>query len=151
MTRHVEFFAAVASNDIAQVRQFLSSDPTLIRAKDPDGATALHVAAEQGHRDIVRLLLDAGAEINARDDRFGATPTGWAIEYLREQGGLLAVEVEDTLFAIRERDARWVRRLLARWPALVKATDAQGKALSQHATESGDEEIARLFNCGGGA
>ena len=49
------------------------------------------------------------------------------------------------LFAIRERDVRWVRRLLGRSPALAKATDARGKALSQHARESGDEEIARLF------
>jgi hypothetical protein len=145
MTRHVEFFAAVASRDTARVREFLSSDPTLVRARDDEGATPLHLAAEQGHRDVVKLLLEAGADINARDDRFGATPTGWAIEYLREQGGLLAVEIEDMLFAIRERDVRWVRRLLARWPALAKARDAQGKALSQHATESGDDEIARLF------
>ena len=54
-------------------------------------------------------------------------------------------EIEDMLFAIRERDVRWVRRLLARWPALAAAKDAQGKAVPQHATESGDDEIARLF------
>jgi hypothetical protein len=49
------------------------------------------------------------------------------------------------LFAIREGDVRWVRRLLARRPALAGATDTWGKPLSQYADESGHEEIARLF------
>jgi hypothetical protein len=55
------------------------------------------------------------------------------------------VEVEDMLFAIRERDARWVRRLLAYRPALIEARDAAGKALSDHAAECGSDEIARLL------
>ena len=140
-----EFFTAVQSGDTGRVRALLTSDPALSRAKDADGATALHYATEHGRREIVQLLLEHGADINARDDRFHATPTGWAIEYLRGLGGLQAVEIEDVLFAIRERDVRWVRRLLARWPALGKATDLQGKALAQHARESGHVELAGLF------
>jgi hypothetical protein len=145
MSKSEEFFTAIQSGDTGRVRELLTSDPALVRVKDAEGATALHYAAEHGHREIVKLLRERGADINARDDRFHATPTGWAIEYLRGLGGLQAVEIEDVLFAIRERDIRWVRRLLARWPALGKATDLQGKALSQHASESGHEEIARLF------
>lgn len=145
MSKSGEFFTAIQSGDTGRVRELLTSDPALVRVKDAEGATALHYAAEHGHREIVKLLLERGADINARDDRFHATPTGWAIEYLRGLGGLQAVEIEDVLFAIRERDIRWVRRLLARWPALGKVTDLQGKALSQHASESGHEEIARLF------
>jgi hypothetical protein len=34
---------------------------------------------------------------------------------------------------------------LTRLPALALARDAQGKALSQHAIESGNDEITRLF------
>jgi hypothetical protein len=143
--RSDEFFTAVQSGNTGRVRELLASDPALAREKDAEGATALHHATEHGQREIVKLLLQSGADINTRDDRFHATPTGWAIEYLRGLGGLQAVEIEDMLFAIRERDARWVRRLLVRWPALVQATDLQGQALSQLASESGDEEIARLF------
>ena len=32
-----------------------------------DGKLALHVAAVKGHSDIVRVLLDAGADVNAAD------------------------------------------------------------------------------------
>jgi len=145
MSESAEFFAAVKSADMARVRELLVSDPALVRATDDEGATALHHAAERGHRDVVRLLLENGATVNARDDRFDATPMGWAVEYLRGLGGLLAVEIEDMLFAIREGDVRWVRRLLARRDALAGATDAWGKPLSEYATECGNEEIAHLF------
>ncbi len=140
-----ELFAAVQSGDTGRVRELLTSDPALVRVKDKDGATALHYATLNGYREIVALLLKNGADINTRDDRFDATPTGWAIEYLRDAGGLLAIEIEDVLFAIRENDVRWVRRLLTRLPTLAKARDAQGKTLSAFATESGNEEIARMF------
>jgi len=56
----------------------------LANLKDESGATPLHYAAIHGHRQIVRLLLERGADINATDSRFGANPAGWAIEYLRD-------------------------------------------------------------------
>ena len=55
------------------------------------------------------------------------------------------MEVDDLLFAIRQTDVPWVRRLLTRLPALAQARDAHGKPISEHATESGNAEIARLF------
>jgi hypothetical protein len=142
---NAEFFEAIKSRDITQVRRILASNPDDAGARDSDGATALHHATEIGDREIVAVLLDSGADINARDDRHHATPTGWAIEYLRESGGLLAMEIDDVLFAIRENDTRWVRRFITRLPALAKAKDARGEPLAQHAAESGNEEISGLF------
>jgi hypothetical protein len=91
------------------------------------------------------LLLVNGADINARDDRFNANPAGWAIDYLREGGGLLAIEIEDAISTVRDNDLRWVQWLLTRLPNLTQARDAQRKALSQHPDESGNDEIAPLF------
>ena len=48
---------------------------------DKSGANPLHYAALNGHRDIVRLLVERGANVNSTDGEFGATPAGWAIEY----------------------------------------------------------------------
>jgi hypothetical protein len=140
-----QLFAAVKSGDTGHVRQLLASDSTSVTAKDNEGATALHYAALQGHREIVALLLEHGADINARDEEFHATPAGWAIEYLREAGGLLGIEIEDVLFAIHENDVRWVRRFLTRLPALARAADLGGKPLAAHAAASSNPEIARLF------
>jgi hypothetical protein len=145
-----ELFSAVASADAARVRELLAADPGAAHANDDQGATPLHYAAFNGCRDIAELLLQRGADVNARDGRFGATPAGWAIEYLREAGGLLGIEIEDVLFAMREHDVRWVRRFLMRLPALARAKDAQGKPLAQHAAESGHDEIAGLFATGRG-
>jgi hypothetical protein len=145
MTGSAEFFDAVASGDVERVRRQLARDPGLVRIRDADGATALHHAAFLGHREIVTLLHDHGADINARDHRHDATPSGWAIHYLRELGGLLAIEIEDALFAIRAGDLVWARRLIIRHPALVKATDAHEKSLAEHARESGNPAIAELF------
>ena len=140
-----ELFSAVAAGDADRVRELLASDPAAATSRDNEGATPLHHATLNGHRDIVALLLRNGADINARDSRFNATPAGWAIEYLREEGGLLAMEIEDVLFAIRENDVRWVQRFLTRLPTLAQARDARGKALWQYAAESRKDEIVRLF------
>ena len=138
------FFSEVERGDLETVRAMVSAAPKLARARDATGATALHIAALQGHRTVVELLLASGAEVNARDDEFGATPAGWAIEYLREHGALLGVEIEDALFAIRRGDAELVERLVTRHPALRSAVDREGTPLAEHADAS-DAAIGQLF------
>jgi ankyrin repeat protein len=40
--------------------------------------TALHEAALRGHRELVDLLLELGADPTAHDPLYDATPAGWA-------------------------------------------------------------------------
>src|SRR5260370_37295144 len=119
---------AIKLRDVNQVRMILDDDVELVRAYDETGATALHYAAFDGLREIAQLLLDRGAEINSRDSQFGATPAGWAIEYLRERGGYLAIELQDLAYAIEFGDARWVARFLERFPALRQGKGVNGKS-----------------------
>ena len=144
--REDALFEAIRSGHVAGVRELLKSNPQSVNLRDSRGATPLHYATEIGTREIVRALLDAGAEINARDLEFGATPAGWAIEYLRERGAVLGMEIEDAVHAIGKRDHALVERYLQRLPALRNAVDRGGKALSDHAASSGSPEIVRLFN-----
>lgn len=44
---------------------------------------------------IARLAGSDQGQGFSRDDRFGATPAGWATEYLRGAGGLLSIEIDD--------------------------------------------------------
>jgi uncharacterized protein len=48
-----------------------------VNATEPDGATALHWAAQADHLDIVRLLLTNGARVNVTN-RYGVTPLSLA-------------------------------------------------------------------------
>jgi hypothetical protein len=47
---------------------------------DKDKVTALHRASMGGHPDAVRVLLRHGADVNAVDGMFAASPLIWAVE-----------------------------------------------------------------------
>src|SRR5262249_5793585 len=56
----------------------------LDRGLDPNrpdwlGKTLLHACAENGDRSVAAVLLDAGADINARDIEFSGTPLAAAV------------------------------------------------------------------------
>jgi hypothetical protein len=139
------FLEAAKRGDVDTVRALLSQDEGLARREDARGATALHHAAFGGHRAVVQLLVERGANVNARDGKFGATPAGWAIEYLRELGGFPGNELADFAHAIRRGDLYWVQRWLERFPNLRHAADHDGVPFSRLAAECGNAEIAALF------
>jgi ankyrin repeat protein len=54
--------------------------------------TALHMTIESGAIEIARLLLDAGADPNIRDDKYHATALGWAEFFGRQDFAILISE-----------------------------------------------------------
>jgi Ankyrin repeats (3 copies) len=150
MNKLTQLIEAAKQGAVEDVKVLLDSHPELINMKDELGATALHYAAFDGHCAVVHLLVQHGAEINAIDDKFGATPTGWAIEYLREMGGFLAIELDDFAFAIRRKDVDWVSRFLKRFPGLRYASDKQGIPFRLLADQCESPEIKGLFDSDAG-
>jgi glutaminase len=55
---------------------------------DYDGRTALHLAASEGHEQIIAYLIDKGVDLNPRD-RWGNTPLNDAYKEKHEQTILL--------------------------------------------------------------
>jgi len=102
-------------------------------------------AALNSHQQMAGLLIEQGAEINSRDDKFGAIPAGWAIEHLREKGAYLAIELADLAYAIQLEDAKWVARFLERFPGLRTANDPDGISFQQLARASGNRAIIKFF------
>lgn len=136
---------AVRRGESARVEAMLDTNAELAEQRDKTGATALHYAAMEGRREIARLLIERGADVNSADGEFGATPSGWAIEYLRELGGHLGIELDDLAYAIEQGDVRWAARFLRRFPSLRQDRHTNGKSFRQLARESGHREIAKLF------
>jgi ankyrin repeat protein len=67
---------AAERGDVSAVKAFLAEghDPNVF---DDLSFTPLHYAAREEHLHIIRLLLDAGADVNAHDEsRIGDTPLG---------------------------------------------------------------------------
>ena len=64
----VDIFSAASLGRHPQVEAFLRDDPTLLHAKRRMGGyRPLHCAAECGHPEIVRRLIQLGAEVDARN------------------------------------------------------------------------------------
>lgn len=62
------YFTQLTSGDLSGVTSQLEADPFLANVRNPDGdawdeSTPLHAAAKHGHLAIVKLLVEAGAEV----------------------------------------------------------------------------------------
>jgi ankyrin repeat protein len=88
---------AVSKNNLIALRWLLAHG-IAINAKRSIwdcNSTALHMTVESGAMDVARMLLEAGADPNIRDDKFDATALGWAeyfgrqdfVELIRAKGG----------------------------------------------------------------
>ena len=66
MTDLPPIFAAAVAGDVDQVRLLLDSSPLLVAERLPGSeSTPLHEAAWHGRAEVIRLLLDRGADVNA--------------------------------------------------------------------------------------
>ncbi len=58
------------------VECLLAAEPHLVNARDEDEGTALHAAADNGHRDVINVLIARGADPSLTD---GKGRTAWDI------------------------------------------------------------------------
>lgn len=74
--QHKQIIKAAKAGDVSAVRTLLEADASLIDARDSDDSTPLHCAAWKGHAEVAALLLDFGADIQARNSNghWGDTP-----------------------------------------------------------------------------
>jgi ankyrin repeat protein len=110
--------AAAAFGFTDSLADLLGADPVLVHAKGGDGCTPLHFA-----RDVVtaKLLLDLGADIDAKDEDHDSTPAQWRVGKAPEVSRYLLARgaTPDIFLAAALGDGDLAARLVARNPACV--------------------------------
>jgi ankyrin repeat protein len=61
-----EIHDAAKNGDLSKVEALLKDDSELVFTRDRLGRTPLHWAAQEGHKDVVRVLLASKANVNAK-------------------------------------------------------------------------------------
>ena len=143
------YYQAIRNDDLGALKKLATSAD--LNARDPRGATPLMYAAAFGNAGQVKLLLEAGADVNARN-AFNATALIWAggdavkSRMLIEHGADVNVRTQQgrtplMMAAKRHGNADLVRLLLA------KGADprAAGDTTLLPAAQSGDIEIMRML------
>jgi ankyrin repeat protein len=97
------------------------------------GGTALHWASWCGRPEVVRRLIQAGAEINKRCIDFNATPLFWAIHGLKNDG---ANDIDNYLACVR---------ILIRSGADKNIPNGEGKTVFDLLNDE-DRELKELLN-----
>lgn len=78
---HNELLVAIVLNNRGRVKEILDENPLLVNA-DFLGTSALYLAVNKGKKDIVKLLLDHGADIEAHSKKTsGRTPLHEAVRH----------------------------------------------------------------------
>jgi ankyrin repeat protein len=146
------------------VRRHLAADPLSVHQRGWIGDTPLHWPAHNGHTEIVALLLDAGAAIEADETNcYGGKPLHWAsehspatVELLLQRGANVNsrnIKAGSDLLgmtplimnATQRDDCSEVTELLIAAGADLNATDAAEKTALAHALQRGLTRITAVL------
>jgi len=151
--------AAIAKGDSETTKRLLNEDPFLLNACDRNGATPLHIAAEENDAELVAWLLERGASPRKIDlngltalDRaaLAAHPNNQNAQQFPEVARLLLSRGGD--FTIRAAvalgDPARIRELIQAQPDLLRQIAGNGGLLTLAVNHSQIEAVRLLLDLG---
>src|SRR5437867_9758165 len=157
---NLNVFEAAAAGDVARVRELVGGDPARANGTSPNGYSALGLAAFFKRRDVVRYLLESGADPRPASRNGGFTPLHSAVA--TDAGGA-DVEIvrmlldrgadpnarsqsgSTPLHTVAFTGDRASLELLIAHRADPAIRNKAGQTASDIATERGHEEVARIL------
>jgi ankyrin repeat protein len=146
------FYQAIHGNDLGAVRALVQKSG--VDAKDSRGTTPLMYAAAVGSLDAMKLLIEAGADVNAKN-AFDATALMWAagdidkVRLLLSKGADVKAKSKigrtPLLLAAFHDGASEIVRLMIDHGADVMARDKDGTSGLEAAASVNDSESVRLL------
>lgn len=119
----VDIHAAAGLGMLDKVKEWLARDPSLVHVPGGDGQRPLHFAKT---KEIIDLLLDHGAEINARDVDHKSTAAQWKVRNAELCRHLIARGADvDIFMAAALGDRALVERVLDADPGCITARIGQ--------------------------
>lgn len=86
-----ELINAIYENDIEKVKQLIKNVD--INWQEPEeGYTLLHIAVDAKNIEVVKILIEAGADVTI-EDPFGETALQWAIEFSNLEIAKLLIDI----------------------------------------------------------
>jgi ankyrin repeat protein len=153
-SRGESLFQAIRKGNTDAVRALLRSDRSLVNVRDSSGATPLMDGSLYAGEDLLKLLLDQGADPNVTNNA-GATALMWGVGDARKvrllvaKGADVNARSEDgktpLLIAAGQSGAASIVKLLLEKGADIKARDINGSTALIQAAGGGDAEILRLL------
>jgi len=105
--RASELFCAVSTGDLRRVKQLLADGNDDVDEADAEfGRSPLHEAVEQGHLQIVKMLIDHGANVFVQNNH-GRIPR----DFLPSNRTPVSEQIEDVLVAAEEKwiETEWAK------------------------------------------
>ena len=62
--RHEHLIQAIAANDAFRVQALLTEDPSLVKARDPEGRTPILLSLYLGHEELARLVAERATDVD---------------------------------------------------------------------------------------
>ena len=81
-----EYFFACSGGELSTIQRLLQEDPSIVHSTTKDGEHCLHLCAIGGNAEIVKLLLEKGADPNIRtkwEQGLRMHPLSWSTYYGR--------------------------------------------------------------------
>ena len=158
---NLDIYEASSLGDLEHVKQLVKRDPDTVKSYSAEGFPALGLAAFLGQGDVVKYLLENGADVNA----VAKNPTGYTAltgavstgrkeiaELLLRKGANVNHQYEEGFTALMEASAGGgleMTKLLLTHGADVNAKTKDNKTALSYALEKAHQEIAALLRAQG--